>query len=98
DAAGAAGRGTAKRRSLEPRALAQAARELLLAQASDWPFIIKNGTAVEYARRRLADHLERFDRLARQVEGGRVDAAYLAALERSDNPFPDLDPRLWSAA
>jgi 1,4-alpha-glucan branching enzyme len=94
-----AGRGAAaRRRSVERRALAQAGRELLLAQASDWPFIIKNGTAVAYARRRLEDHLVRFDRLARQLEEGRVDAAYLAALERSDNPFPDLDPRLWSAA
>jgi 1,4-alpha-glucan branching enzyme len=92
---GHAGRGL---HAIERRALSQAARELLLAQASDWPFIIKNGTAVEYARRRVADHLARFDRLARQIEDGRVDPAYLAALEARDNLFPDLDPRAWSAA
>src|SRR5262249_47974951 len=35
--------------SLEDRALRQAGRELLLAQSSDWPFIITNGTTEEYA-------------------------------------------------
>ncbi|MDB6030659.1 MAG: hypothetical protein JWM16_997 [Verrucomicrobiales bacterium] len=32
------------------RALKQAARELLLAQASDWPFILRTGTSPDYAR------------------------------------------------
>ncbi|MGE3808952.1 MAG: glycoside hydrolase family 57 protein, partial [Gemmataceae bacterium] len=35
--------------ALERRALNQAARELLLAQSSDWAFIMKTGTMVEYA-------------------------------------------------
>jgi 1,4-alpha-glucan branching enzyme len=34
------------------RALKQAAREVLLAQSSDWAFIMKTGTAVEYAVKR----------------------------------------------
>ena len=34
---------------IKSRALNQAARELLLAQSSDWPFIMKTGTVVEYA-------------------------------------------------
>jgi 1,4-alpha-glucan branching enzyme len=84
--------------ALERRALAQAGRELLLAQASDWPFILKNRTAVDYARRRVAGHLVRFDRLARQILDGSVDAAYVAALEARDNLFPDLDPGAWSPA
>jgi 1,4-alpha-glucan branching enzyme len=40
-----------------------AARELLLAEASDWPFIIHFGTTVEYAERRIRGHLERFKAL-----------------------------------
>ena len=44
-------RGTTK------RALDQAARELLLAQASDWAFIIARGTVVDYAVRRTTEHL-----------------------------------------
>ena len=83
---------------LHGRALAQLARELLLAQASDWPFILKHETAVGYAKRRAREHLRRFDRLARQVEAGRVDEAGLAALEARDNLFPELDPGIWRQA
>jgi len=81
---------------LHQRALAQLGRELLLAQASDWPFILKNRTAEEYARRRLLDHLTAFTALAWQVEEGAIDEEALLALEDRDNLFPDLDPRLWS--
>ena len=83
---------------VERRILAQAGRELLLAQASDWPFILRNRTSEEYALRRIHDHLGRFDRLARQLEEGRPEPAYLAAVEARDNLFPDLDYRLWRRA
>jgi 1,4-alpha-glucan branching enzyme len=83
---------------LERRALQQAGRELLLAQASDWPFILRNQTTVSYARRRIHEHLDRFDRLARQIEEGRPDEPYLARVEALDNPFPDLDPGVWRSA
>ena len=83
---------------LHRRAMAQLGRELLLAQASDWPFILKHETAVGYAERRVREHLVRFDRLARQVEAGRVDEAYLTALEGRDNLFPDLDHLFWRPA
>jgi len=82
----------------ERRALAQLGRELLLAQSSDWPFILKNKTSVDYARRRLHDHLDRFDRLARQLDAGRIDEPALARLESIDNLFPDLDPGVWRRA
>jgi hypothetical protein len=39
------------------RALNQSARELLLAQSSDWAFIMTTGTMVEYAKKRTKDHL-----------------------------------------
>ena len=42
------------------RALNQCARELLLAQSSDWLFIITNGTMVDYAKKRIKDHIGRF--------------------------------------
>jgi 1,4-alpha-glucan branching enzyme len=83
---------------LQKRALTQLGRELLLAQSSDWPFILKNRTAEEYARRRLHEHLDRFAALARQVEEGAIDEGALAALEARDNLFPDLDPGLWRSA
>src|SRR5438034_6196703 len=48
---------------LADRVLKQLARELLLAQSSDWAFLIKTGTAKEYATKRTLDHLGRFNRL-----------------------------------
>ena len=46
----------------------------------------------------MREHLARFDRLAGQIESGRVDAAYLIALEGRDNLFPDLDYAVWGRA
>ena len=42
--------------------------ELLLAQSSDWPFILRTGTSPEYARRREKDHLLRFNTLYQQLK------------------------------
>jgi 1,4-alpha-glucan branching enzyme len=75
------------------RALNQAARELLLAQSSDWAFMMSRGTVVNYAVQRTREHLERFARLVREIEGERVDAAWLAEIEARDNIFPAIDYR-----
>ncbi|HWP86577.1 MAG TPA: 1,4-alpha-glucan branching protein domain-containing protein, partial [Burkholderiales bacterium] len=53
--------------ALTHRALQQAARELLLAQSSDWPFIIHTGTSPGYARQRVETHLARFNSLYGQL-------------------------------
>ena len=84
------------RHSLAERALAQAGRSLLLAQASDWAFIMKTGTNVEYAQGRVRDHLARFHALADDVERNAVDERRLLALETMDRIFPDLDFRVWA--
>ena len=78
------------------RALRQAARELLLAQASDWPFMIRSGTTAAYAERRLRDHLARFHWLADALEGGKAgDSITLQAIETLDAVFPRVDPAWW---
>jgi len=77
------------------RALNQAARELLLAQSSDWAFIMHTGTTTEYAARRTISHVARFNRLYEQILAGAVDAAWLAELEARDNLFPWLDFRVY---
>lgn len=79
--------------SVQERALNQAARSLLLAQASDWPFIMKSGTTIEYAKKRITDHLARFNYLYDCIHEGRIDERYLAALEVMDDVFPDIDFR-----
>jgi 1,4-alpha-glucan branching enzyme len=88
------------RRHREPgaitrRALNQAARELMLAQSSDWPFIMRTGTTVAYATRRVNEHIVRFTRLYDGVNAGTVSESWLAALEAKDNVFPDLDYRVY---
>ncbi|MCW5891867.1 MAG: DUF1957 domain-containing protein [bacterium] len=76
------------------RALAQATRELLLAQASDWAFMLSRETTTEYAVRRTRESLLRCQRLCAQIERDAIDELDLAALEDHDNLFPALDPRL----
>ena len=78
---------------IQERALNQAARSILLAQASDWPFIMKSGTTIEYAKKRMTDHLARFNYLNDSIRKNRIDERYLAALEEMDNIFPDIDFR-----
>ena len=81
---------------LAQRALKQAARELLLAQASDWPFILRTGTSPDYARRRVKDHLLRFVALHEQLTTTRVDEKWLGRVEWLDNIFPDVNYRYWA--
>ncbi|MBI2929954.1 MAG: DUF1957 domain-containing protein [Verrucomicrobia bacterium] len=81
---------------LEERALQQAARELLLAQASDWPFILRTGTSPDYARKRVKDHLLRFIALHEQLTTTQVDEPWLARVESQDNIFPGVNCRYWA--
>jgi 1,4-alpha-glucan branching enzyme len=78
------------------RALRQLARELLLAQSSDWAFLMKTGTARSYATKRTKDHLLRFTRLYDQVRAEDIDEPFLANCEWRDNLFPNLDWRYYA--
>ncbi len=86
------GAGGARRRILN-----QAARKLLIAQASDWPFILRNDTATEFATARVRECLASFRELRDLLGNCDVDALDSAGLERledlerKDNLFPDLD-------
>jgi len=81
---------------LEERCLRQQARELLLAQSSDWAFLICSGTAREYAARRVREHLGRFTRLHAQLHAGCVETAFLESCEDCDNLFPRLNWRIYA--
>ena len=80
---------------LQVRALNQAARELLLAQSSDWLFIITNNTMVDYAHRRIKDHIGRFTRLYNELNSGKIDRKFLNEIEEKDSVFPDIDYRIY---
>jgi len=83
---------------LEKRALTQAARELLLAQSSDWPFIITNGTTEEYAKRRFNDHLHRMHYLLERLDQKTLNVEILKRLEYMDALMPELDHTLFAPA
>lgn len=74
----------------ERRALNQAAREILLAESSDWAFIMKTGTMVSYATSRTRDHLLRFFYIYDMLMSGEIDFAWLVDIENKDNIFPDV--------
>jgi 1,4-alpha-glucan branching enzyme len=76
--------------------LAQAARELLLLQSSDWPFLVTTGQAKEYAVQRFRDHVDRFNALLDGLEAGHPDSSLAATLWEKDKVFPDIDVR-WFA-
>ena len=77
------------------RVLKQLARELLLAQSSDWAFLMKTGTAREYATKRTSDHLARFNRLYDQLVANDLDDEFLRKCEWRDNLFPNLNWRYY---
>jgi 1,4-alpha-glucan branching enzyme len=78
------------------RALNQAARELLLAESSDWAFIMTTGTMVPYAERRTNEHVQRFTRIYEGLLADGVDEEWLRDVESKDNIFPDVDYRIYA--
>lgn len=73
------------------RLLNQASRELLLAQSSDWAFIMSTGTTVEYARKRFKDHIHRLDQLYQMFKTGQIQEEQLKEMELRDNLFIELN-------
>lgn len=85
----------AKAAGVTLRALNQCARELLLAQASDWAFIMKTNTVVDYAVARVKEHLQSFLELHRQIIAKAIDEKFLADLELRHNIFPQIDYKVY---
>ena len=81
----------------------QAAREMLLAEASDWQFLISTFSARDYAEVRFNDHIRRFEQLAdiadRVHAGSSIrpeEQVFLEECQLKDAPFPEIDLSLWS--
>ncbi len=79
------------------RPLAQAARELLLAQASDWQFIMTTGSVSDYAERRFTQHADDAELLVGLLEdvarGGVIPQQawhIVEELEERDALFPGV--------
>ena len=77
-----------------PEVLNQAARELILAQSSDWPFMLTTGQAVSYAERRIKAHMARAKRCIMMAIGEEpLDTAWFNDISYKDNLFPRLDAK-----
>ncbi|MEB3234465.1 MAG: 1,4-alpha-glucan branching protein domain-containing protein [Cyanobacteriota bacterium] len=86
------GVGSAQQRQL----LTQAGRELLLAQSSDWSFILRAGTTTDLAKERIERHLDRFWRLMDAINNNTpLPEGWLEAIERQDGLFPLLNAADW---
>ncbi len=94
--------GTRRRRGDALRILRQLARELLLLESSDWPFLITTVSARDYAEGRVKLHAATFERLlslVRTAMDGPLppgDAVWLAEIEARDPVFAEIDPDAWS--
>lgn len=77
--------------NIKYRALNQLCRELLLAQSSDWAFIMKANTMVDYAVFRTKRHLHNFFKIVEEVERDNINETKLCELEDINNIFPFID-------
>ena len=88
-----------EKKSIKRRILNQCARELVLAQSSDWLFIITNGTMVDYAKKRIKDHIGRFTKLSNWISSNHEltedDLNFLQSIEEIDCIFPEINYELY---
>ncbi len=80
---------------LMQRALAQVARENLLLQSSDWPFLITTWQAKDYATDRFNEHVHRFVTIADMIDANCINESILSEIENIDNCFPDINYRVY---
>ena len=67
----------------------------MLAQSSDWAFIMTTGTTVPYAEKRTRDHLSRFHGIYLQIIENRLEENWIAELEWKDSIFYEMDYRVY---
>ena len=81
--------------SLKIRALNQCAREVLLAQSSDWLFIITNGTMTQYAHKAIKERVGRFTKLYFELKKGVINEKFLEDIEEKEDIFPEIDYHIY---
>ncbi len=75
--------------------LNQMARELFLAQSSDWAFLMTTQTAIEYAVQRTKEHIYNFIRLNEMLTASRIDTTYLKRITEKNSVFQEIDFRVY---
>ena len=82
--------------SLRGRFLNQAGREVLLAMASDWPYILHDNTSSDYAQSRIRNHLGSFNLAYTNMCKNAVNTEWLINAERRNAIFPTFDYNIFS--
>ncbi len=77
------------------RLLNQMSKELLLAQSSDWAFLVTTKTAVEYSVLRTKEHISNFTNLKNMI-GNNIDFELLEELEYKNSIFNFIDYKIFS--
>ncbi|MBS4029626.1 MAG: DUF1957 domain-containing protein, partial [Ignavibacteriales bacterium] len=82
--------------------LEQAARELLILEASDWQFLISQKSAKDYAERRILEHTSSFQQLIafagkilRHLPLETQELSFLETCKLKDGLFEQIDLRWW---
>jgi len=80
---------------LKERALNQAAREVLLAQDSDWPSFLHRQDSTEYARSQAENALRSFTTIYEALGSNYISTEWLTTLERKHSIFPNINYRVF---
>jgi len=80
---------------LKERALNQAAREILLVLASDWPKMLYKQESATYARGRIESSLRNFTTIYEALGSNYISTDWLTKLERRHNIFPNINYRVF---
>lgn len=81
--------------TMQTRILRQAAKELMLAQASDWPFMITKNTTVAFGVKQVSEHIDNFWKLIDMAAKNFIDEHLLSTLENKNNLFPAINLELY---
>ncbi|MBU0936395.1 MAG: DUF1957 domain-containing protein [Spirochaetes bacterium] len=80
---------------LRERVLNQAARETMLAQSADWPFLLRAGKSGSFARRQIEDAVTNFTRIYEMMCANTVGTEWVTRLEKRNNIFPLINYRVF---
>ena len=72
-------------------ALNQYFRELLLAQSSDWAFMMHAQSSQVYAEKRVTEHIQNMMNIYHQIMQNRIDSEALDLIRKKNNIFSKVD-------
>ena len=69
----------------------------LLAQSSDWAFILTADIGSAYAKNIFKEHVDRFHKICVDISNNSVDVEWLNYIYSLDNIFPFVDYKIYKS-